>query len=356
MIRLRLAHIAFPFLFAGALIGCGGDNASRDDAGALAGTVRIDGSSTVFPITEAVAEEFGREHPNVRVSVGASGTGGGFGKFLREETDINDASRPIKPVEIEQAVQNNIEYIELPVAYDGLAIIANPENDWAECLTVEELNKIWQPNSTVDNWSQVRSGFPDRPIRLYGPGTDSGTYDYFTEAVIGEEGASRTDYTASEDDNVLVQGVQGDPNALGFFGMAYYEANRERLKLIGVDDGDAANGEGCVQPSTETIRDGTYQPLARPIFMYVRKASMEDPSVKAFVEYYLQNAAQLAPEVGYVPLSDEAYTLGLERFRRGIHGSVFEGGGSQVGVRIEDLLQREEESVGAGAGEEPAAP
>lgn len=318
------------------LAACGGGG---NESGGLTGTVLVDGSSTLYPISEAVGEEFFTAHPNVRVPVGVSGTGGGFSKFLRGEIDINDASRPIKPSEIEQAEQNGIDFIELPVAYDGLSIVVNPGSDWVNCLTVEELRRIWEPGSQINNWSQVRSGFPSRPLTLYGPGTDSGTYGYFTEAVVGEEGASRADFTASEDDNVLVQGIKGDPDALGYFGMAYYEENRDGLKLLGVDDGDASNGEGCILPDLTTVRDGTYQPLSRPLFIYVRGESAADSTVAEFVRFYLENAGQLAEEVGYVPLSSEAYQLALERFENRTYGSMLSGGVSQVGASIEDLMR-----------------
>lgn len=322
------------------LVGCGGGSDDAD-ADRLSGAVQVDGSSTVYPISEAVAEEFLRANPSVRVTVGVSGTGGGFNKFLRGETDINDASRPIKAEERELAEQNGIEYIELPVAYDGLAIVAHPENDWADCLTTDELRAIWEPGSQVNNWSQVRDGFPDRELVLYGAGTDSGTYDYFTEAIGGESGASRSDFSASEDDNVLVQGIAGDPNALGFFGLAYYEENADRLKLLGVDDGDPTNGDGCVQPTLETVGNGTYQPLARPEFIYVNAERAADPAVAAFVEFYLENAAPLVREVGYIPLSDAAYDLGLQRFRNGVTGTLF-GEGDTIGVTIEELFRRAE--------------
>ncbi|MFN3597344.1 MAG: PstS family phosphate ABC transporter substrate-binding protein [Rubricoccaceae bacterium] len=333
-----------PWFFPSALVlaaalavsGCGGGAAEE---GELAGRVQVDGSSTVFPLTEAVAEEFMASYPRVRVTVGVSGTGGGFSKFVRNETDINNASRPIRPEEAELARQNGVEYIELPVAYDGLAVVAHPSNDWAECLTVSELRRVWESGSTLNRWSQVRPGFPDRPMALYGAGTDSGTYDYFTAAILGEEGASRADFTASEDDNVLVQGVAGDPSSLGFVPYSYYAENRERLKLIAVDDENPANGDGCVLPSPETVNDGTYQPLSRPEFIYVNAARAGEPAVEAFVRFYLDNAARLATEVGYVPLADESYALVRERFDNRVTGSLFGGEGSQVGVRILDVLR-----------------
>ena len=316
---------------------CGGGEPAE---GELTGTVRIDGSSTVYPITEAVAEEFMLAHPEVRVTVGVSGTGGGFAKFLRGEVDINDASRPIKESEVSMAERDDITYIELPVAYDGLAVLVHPQNDWVDCLTTDELRAIWEPGSTVNNWSQVRNGFPNRELTLYGPGTDSGTYDYFTEAILGESGASRSDFTASEDDNVLVQGIGGDPGALGYFGLAYYENNADRLKLVGVDDEDPATGDGCVMPSPETVESGTYAPLSRPLLVYVRREAAADSAVAAFVDFYLENASLLAPEVGYVSLSPDAYELAAERFERGIGGSMF-GDAPTVGVTMRELLERE---------------
>lgn len=318
---------------------CGGDSDTAIDGNTLQGMVQVDGSSTVYPLTEAVAEEFMKVNPRVRVTVGVSGTGGGFNKFLRGETDINDASRPIKPSEAELAIANSISYIELPVAFDGLAVVVNPANDWAECFNVNELIKAWEPGSEVNNWNQIRDGFPDLELRLYGAGTDSGTYDYFTAAIMGEEGASRSDFTASEDDNVLVQGLAGDVGAMGFLPYAYYAENMDKLKLMGIDDGNPDNGDGCVQPSTATVQNATYQPLARPEFIYVNAESLDRPEVRAFVDYYLLNAAELAKEVGYVGLSDEATALTLARVDARVTGSVFGGEGSQIGVRIEDLLQ-----------------
>jgi len=278
---------------------------------ALAGTVRVDGSSTVFPITEAVAEEFGKEHPGVKVLVGISGTGGGFKRFVAGETDINDASRPIDKGEEEKARAHGISWVELPVAYDGLAVVVHPSNDWVDCLTVEELRRIWSPGSDIKNWKQIRPGFPDRPLTLYGPGHDSGTFDYFTEAVVGKAKSSRADYSASEDDNVLVQGVSRDPNALGYFGLAYFEENARKLKLLGVD-----GGEGCVKPSRDTVREGRYRPLSRPLFIYVNTTSLKRPEVREFVRFYLQNAPRLVPEVGYIPLPEEEYRKGLEKLNQ----------------------------------------
>ncbi|HEX6589680.1 MAG TPA: PstS family phosphate ABC transporter substrate-binding protein [Longimicrobiales bacterium] len=282
------------------LAACGGSDSNQSG---LTGSVEIDGSSTVYPITEAVAEEFMLANGSgVRVTVGVSGTGGGFKRFCAGETAISNASRPIKDSERELCETNGVDPVELEIAYDGISLVANPQNAFAECLTVGELRAVWQPESTVRTWSQVRQGFPDQPIKLYGPGTDSGTFDYFTEAINGEEDAGRSDYTASEDDNVLVQGVQGDAGALGYMGFAYYVENRDNLKLIGVD-----NGAGCVQPSPETIRGGQYAPLSRPVFIYVSRAALDRPEVRAFVDFYLENAGTLAETVGYIPLEASAY-------------------------------------------------
>lgn len=264
--------------------------------------ISVDGSSTVYPVTQAVAEEFMAADPGIRVSVGYSGTGGGFKKFCRGETDLSDASRPISREETALCERNGVDYTRLTVAFDGITVVANPQNDWARCLTVEELRKIWRPRSTVRRWSDVRSAWPGREMPLYGPGTDSGTFDYFTEAVVGEEAASRADYTASEDDNVLVMGVAGDAAALGYFGFAYYQENQERLKALEVD-----GGQGCVAPTPATIESGDYQPLSRPLYVYVARAAMERPAVQDFVRFYLENARELVPQVGYVPLSPERY-------------------------------------------------
>lgn len=301
-----------------------------------ANIIRIDGSSTVFPVTEAVAEEFQAANPGTNVTVGISGTGGGFEKFCNGETDISNASRPIKQEEMEACRAAGIEYIELPVAYDALTVVVNPRNTWASSLTVEELKTMWEPaaQGTITNWNQVRSSFPDAPLKLFGPGTDSGTFDYFTEAVVGDSGESRADYTASEDDNVLVQGVSRDVNAIGYFGLAYYEENQGRLKAVSIDGGD-----GPVAPSPETVNNGTYQPLSRPIFIYVSKAAAERPEVANFVNFYLDNP-ELASEVGYVQLPDEAYELAKTNFESGKVGTVF-ANRDTVGVSIPDLLRLE---------------
>lgn len=288
---------------------CGGGDRAGDSAGGLSGSISVDGSSTVYPITEAIAEEFGREQQGkVRVTVGLSGTGGGFKRFCVGETDISNASRTIKDSEKEACTQHQIAFVEIPVAFDGLSIVVNPKNTFAQCLTVDELKKIWEPGSKVRRWSDVRQGFPNQEMKLYGPGTSSGTFDYFTEAINGKTGASRADYTASEDDNVLVQGVEGDASSLGYFGYAYYKENSNRLKLLGVDD-----GSGCVTPAEATIKGGTYKPLSRPLFIYVSNKAMQRPEVKAFIEYYLNNAAELVPQVGYVPLQAAQYQEQLSK-------------------------------------------
>lgn len=319
------------------IAGCGGSSGST---GQLSGSVRIDGSSTVFPLTEAVAEEFMREHADVRITVSESGTGGGFSKFLRGETDINDASRPITPAERQQADANNIAFIELPVGYDGIAVVAHPDVDWVDCLTVSELRRIWGPDQDIDNWSQIREGFPDQPLSLYGPGTASGTYDYFTEAIVGESGASRSDFTASEDDNVLVQGVRGTPGALGYFGFAYYTNNADNLHLIGIDPDERGRGASCTAPSDSTIQNGAYTPLARPLFTYVRADAAERSPVQAFVSFYLENADALAPAVGYVGLSPSAYDLAQQRFTSRTTGTLFGQEEVKAGADVEAVLRR----------------
>ncbi len=302
--------------------------------------IKIDGSSTVYPITEAVAEEYQKATKGAtRVTVGISGTGGGFKKFCRNETDISDASRPILKKEMDACKEAGIRYIELPVAYDALTVVVNPKNDWLKSITVEELKKMWAPEAqgTVMKWNQVNPAWPDAAIKLYGPGADSGTFDYFTEAVVGKSKSSRGDFTASEDDNVLVQGVARDKFALGYFGYAYYAENSKKLKAVPIVE---KAGRPAVLPSFDTVKNGTYQPLSRPIFIYVNAKSMEKPEIRAFVEFYLKNAPRLVTEVKYVPLPDKAYKLAAENFKQKKLGTGF-GGEPEVGVSVEELLKRE---------------
>lgn len=323
---------------------CGGGGQQSSAAGPQGGgTVTLDGSSTVFPISEAVAEEFQRANAGLRVTVGISGTGGGFQKFCRAETDISNASRPISESERTACAAAGIDYIELPVAYDGLAIVVNPKATWVDHITTAELKTIWAPEAqdTVKRWTQVRAGWPDRELHLFGAGVDSGTYDYFTQAVNGKEGASRGDFTSSEDDNVLVQGISNDELALGFMPYAYYAENKAALKLVPVDDGKADNGAGPILPSVESVKGGTYQPLSRPVFIYVSVKALGRPEVQKFVEFYLSQGGALAEEVGYVPLGDRGYQLVTAHFTARKTGSVFEHAGSQVGLTIEQLLARE---------------
>ena len=284
----------------------------------LRGTVSVDGSSTVFPISEAVAEEFSAVQPRVRVTVGVSGTGGGFKKFLAGEIDINDASRPIKESELEIAQSSDQKFLELPVAFDGLSVVVNPGNTWVDHFSVAELRKIWQPGSSVKKWSDIRADWPEEPIRLYGPGTDSGTFDYFTETINGASGASRPDYTANEDDNALVRGISGDEYALGYFGFAYYAANKDKLKIVPID-----GGNGPVAPSEMTINNGEYAPLSRPVFIYVRESALLRPEVRAFVDFYIDNAGLLASEVGYIALPDMAYERAKSRIAQSDTGTAY---------------------------------
>lgn len=304
--------------------------------GNLVGTIQVDGSSTVYPITEAVAEEFMKLHHRVRPTVGISGTGGGFKKLCAGESDISGASRPIKPSEVELCRKNGVEYIELPVAYDGLAIMVHPSNDWVDYFTVAELKEIWRPESPIKKWSDIRPGWPEEDIFLVGADTDSGTFDYFTKAIMGREGSSRSDYTWSSDDNVLVQAIAGERHSLGYFALAYYLANRDKLRAVPVDGGD-----GPVPLSVETVSDTSYQPLSRPVFIYVRRESAERLEVQEFVRFYLDQGPIYVSEVGFVPLPQGAYRLVLERFEGRVIGSIFGGEGSQVGVTVEELLARE---------------
>lgn len=307
---LTISIIAFMFF------GCGKSDKSTTG---LSGTVKVDGSSTVFPITEAVAEEFGKVHPKVRVTVGISGTGGGFKKFVTGETDINDASRLIKSSEKEKAKLNSIEYIELPVAYDGLSVVVNKENDFLDYLTVEELNAIWKAETNIKTWKDLRPDLPDEEIKLYGPGTDSGTFDYFKEAIIGKKNNIRADFTKSEDDNVLVQGVAGSKYAMAFFGYAYYAENKEKLKVVPID-----GGNGPVKPTSETINDGSYTPLSRAIFIYVNPESSKKKEVDEFVKFYLDNTNTLSAEVGYVALPDKLLLEAKNRYNNKMTGTWLE--------------------------------
>jgi phosphate transport system substrate-binding protein len=301
-------------------------------------SVVIDGSSTVFPVTEAVAEEFQKANADTRVTVGISGTGGGFKKFCRGESDISNASRPILTEEIEACKAAGISFIELPIAYDALTVAVSPKNTALECIKVSDLKKMWAPEAqgTVTKWNQVNPEWPDQKLNLYGAGSDSGTFDYFTEAVVGKAKASRGDYTASEDDNVIVQGVGGDPNSLGYMPYAYVAENKGSLKVLSVDGGDG----NCVAPSEAAVQDGTYQPLSRPLFIYVSTKGLEKPAVQKFVEFYLTEGGALATEVAYTALPAEAYTKGMERVSEGKTGTIF-GGHPEVGLKIDDLMDRE---------------
>jgi phosphate transport system substrate-binding protein len=313
--------------------------ASAPQSASAQATVKVDGSSTVFPITEAVAEDFQiSKRGKVRVTVGVSGTGGGFKKFCRGETDISDASRPILKTEMEACAKAGIKYIELPVAYDALTVVVNPKNTWVDQLTVAELKKMWEPSAQgkIRTWNQINPKWPNKPLKLFGPGSDSGTFDYFTEAIVGKSKSSRGDFTASEDDNVLVTGVESDANALAYFGYAYYAPNADKMKAVKI-----VNKQGkAVGPSQSVVLDGSYEPLSRPIFIYVNAAAAQKPEVKEFVEFYLNKAAPLVEEVKYVPLQAAAYKMALANFRASKVGTAF-GGVAEVGLKVEDLLARE---------------
>jgi len=328
----RLAFAAMAAFIAGAV--CIGTPAAH------AQLVKIDGSSTVFPITEAMAEDFQKSKKGkVKVTVGISGTGGGFKKFCRGETDISDASRPILKKEMDDCRAAGVQYIELPVAYDALTVVIHPDNKWAQTLTVAELRKMWEPGAQgkVKTWKQVNPAWPDQPLKLFGAGADSGTFDYFTEAINGKAKSSRGDFTASEDDNVLVQGVSRDPHALGFFGFSYYLENQDKLKAVGIV---AKEGGKPVVPSFDSVVNGTYQPLARPIFIYVNAKSLERPEVKEFVEFYMNNGEKLVREVKYVPLPPSAYTYNVDHAQKKVLGTKF-GGENKVGLTIEQLMKLE---------------
>lgn len=310
MIKLNPQLIFMAFIvFAGTLLNsCQGKSGSRAE-GELTGSITIDGSSTVYPITEAVAEEFLKANPEVKVTIGESGTSGGFNKFSRAESDVNNASRSIKQEEIDACNENGINYIELVIAYDGLSVIVNPKNTWVDYITVAELRKIWEPEAQgkILKWNQIRPYWPDKEIHLFGPGTASGTFDYFTEAIMGKAKSCRGDYTASEDDNVLVQGIANDELALGYFGLVYFEANQDKLKLVGIDDQKDENGKGPIVPSQQAVKDKSYSPLSRPLFIYPNSKSLKRLEVKAFVDFYLKNVGALAKEVGFIPLSDNEH-------------------------------------------------
>jgi phosphate transport system substrate-binding protein len=318
---VRIRPLTFAAVLAVAMIlaaGCGRDDNSSSGSTtsggsggqSLSGRIEVDGSSTVGPFVTAGAEEFQGQNSGVQVTVGISGTGGGFERFCAGETDISDASRPIKEdEEVPVCKKNGIEYTELQVANDGIAVVVNKENDWAKCLTVDQLNKIWEPKSKVNNWNQVDSSFPDQKMTLAGPGTDSGTFDFFTAQINGEEDASRTDYQATEDDNVIVQAVEGDKGGLGYFGLSYFEQNQESINDVEVDA-----GEGCVAPTTETVQDGSYTPLSRPLFIYVKNTSLQKPEVKAFVQYLLDNGDTIAQNALFVPMTDEQAQKSMSDF------------------------------------------
>ena len=307
--------------------------------GALAQVIKVDGSSTVYPVTEAVAEEFQKVNKGLKVTVGVSGTGGGFKKFCRDETDVANASRPITTSEMAACKAAGIEYFELPIAFDALTVVINPKNTWLKQATVAELKIMWEPaaQGKIMRWSQVNPTWPDQPIKLFGAGSDSGTFDYFTEAIVGKSKSSRGDFTASEDDNVLVQGVSGDVNAIGYFGYAYYAENMGKLKALPIVEKE---GKPAVSPSPETVIAGTYQPLARPIFIYVNAKSLTKPEVKKFVDFYMANAAKMAKEVKYIALPAAVYSSNLKHLAQGKKGTVF-GGKNEVGISIEELTKRE---------------
>lgn len=328
---MKKFNVLFSIVFVGAL-----------SAQAQNKMIKIDGSSTVYPITEAVAEEFQKEKKDVNVTVGVSGTGGGFKKFCRGETDIQDASRPISKTEMEDCKKAGVKYFELPIAYDATVVAVNTKNAWLSEISVDDLKKIWEPGAQgkITKWNQVNPKWPNEDIKLFGAGSDSGTFDYFTEAVVGKAKSSRGDYTASEDDNTLVKGIAGSKNALGYLPMSYYLENKKSLKALAVIGGDKAPLKTGVLPSKETVENNTYFPLSRPLFLYVSETSAKRAEVAEFVKYYIKSAAEIVPAVKYVALPPKAYEMAQEHFAKGKLGTVF-GSGSHVGVKIEDLMKKE---------------
>jgi phosphate transport system substrate-binding protein len=323
---------------------CGGSNQGQGGTGSQLSSqvIQIDGSSTVFPVTEAVAEEFQRTHQGTRVTVGSSGTGGGFQKFCRDEIDISDASRPIRAAEADACGKAGIAYIELPVGYDGIAVVVHPKNTWATSMTVPELKKLWEPaaQGKISRWNQIRPDWPDQEIHLFGAGVDSGTFDYFTEVIAGKAQASRGDYTSSEDDNVIVQGVSGDQYALGYFGYAYYEQNKDKLKVVAVDDGNDANGQGAIAPSPDSVKDGTYAPLSRPIFIYPKVKALDRAEVSSFLDFYLTKGTALVREVGYIPLTEREYDLVRARLKSRKTGSMYTEADAHAQIPLEQRLSK----------------
>ena len=305
----------------------------------LVGTIAIDGSSTVFPITEYIAQKFHQHAPDVTIQLGVSGTSGGFKAFCAGDTVVSDASRPIKESEAATCAENEIEFIEVPIAYDGISVVVHPDNSWATCMTIEELQTMWQPGAeeSITTWQDIRANWPDIPLTLYGAGSDSGTFDYFTAAIVGEEGASRSDYTGSEDDYLIAQDIAADEGAIGYFGYAYYREYQDRLQLVAID-----NGDGCVEPSQASITDGTYQPLARPIFIYINKAALADPALATFVDYYMATVVEAVAAVRYVTLPERAYRLGERRIENQRSGTMFSSD-VPIGVSIEQLLELEDQ-------------
>jgi phosphate transport system substrate-binding protein len=342
---LNMKKIIFLPLIALIMMSCGGSGnkteQASDSSSAQGGSVQVDGSSTVYPITEAIAEEFQKINKEVKVTAGESGTGGGMKKFARKEIDIADASRPISAKEDSLCKAAGIEYYELPIAYDGLVVVINPQNTWLTSLTIKELKKIWEPEAQgkITKWNQIRKEWPDLEIHLYGAGTASGTFDYFTEAIVGKAKSCRGDYTGSEDDNVLVQGVSSDKLAMGFFGIHYYNENKDKLKIVAIDDEKDENGKGPIIPSEETVKNATYQPLSRPLFIYVSKEAANRPEITSFVNYYLDNASTVVPETGYITLDKDIYALIKKRFESKISGSLFLTGKSSVGVKLNELYK-----------------